>query len=80
MRYSREHGPPPDAVDAYFSHGGAPVTGDVRERAMEANALRALARAAEGEACGQLFRLARDGRLHVTAGPREMRGCVGFSY
>ena len=40
------HAPPPQPDAAYFSHGGAPVTGDVRSRVQRAVGLRSAALAA----------------------------------
>ena len=49
------HMPPPDPDEAYFSHGGAPITGDVRRRVQQSIGLRnaALAMAVAGGGKGR---------------------------
>ena len=43
LDYFSTHKSPPDADVAFFSHGGAPITGDVRKRVQQAVGLRTAA-------------------------------------
>mgnify|MGYP004361924931 CR=1 FL=1 len=78
------HQPPPDADAAFFSHGGAPVTGDVRPRVQRAVGLKAAARAVAGPmgegklpactAAGTALRMARRGDVDVKATVAAYKG------
>ena len=71
LSYFKTHTPPPNPDEAYFSHGGAPITGDVRLRVQRSVGLRnaALAAAVGGGGkgrAGAAVRMATRGEVDAT--------------
>ena len=70
LAFFTTHRPPPDADAAFFTHGGAPVTGDTRVRVQRAVMLRSAARvgaAGRIAKAGMALRMARCGQADARA-------------
>ena len=75
LAFFATHSPPPNADEAFFSHGGTPVTGDVWVRTQRAVGLRTASRAAAEPVvarrprarAGTALRMARSGEADARA-------------
>jgi len=80
LTYLQTHAPETSTPLAFYTHGGAPVTGDVRVRTQQAVGLRTAARAAarrgDGTAAkvGEALRMATRGEAHARATAMAFNG------
>ena len=65
LHFFQTHSPPSDPDVAYFSHGGAPVTGDIRERVLHVVGMRTAVRVVAGPQPGAIGAHAAAVALHL---------------